>query len=59
VKLFVDGVGEGTPDTSAAMPASFANIFIGSARTSTLQANGLIRRVRIYSRPIPGSASAP
>jgi hypothetical protein len=58
-RIFLDGTGEGTPDTSSTMPVSFVSIFIGEARSIVGQPNGLIERVRVFGAPIPGSPGAP
>ena len=54
VRVFVDGLVEGTPDTSATSPGSgITSITLGAqysfAPTSAL--NGILREVRIYSTP--------
>jgi len=50
VRLFRDGKSVGTPDTSAAMPASITTINIGQNQSAVYQPNGHINNVRIYPK---------
>jgi hypothetical protein len=51
VKLVLDGLPEGTEDTSADPPNDLDVISVGSRETSLLQLNGLVSNIKIYKKP--------